>query len=365
MALIVKCRKCRRRVPQDATSCPACGSTAFRFIVDHYPAGRRGGRKQITLPEGTTLEGAIDMEGWMTAIKHKPLSATSPGSTVADLFPSYLDWYKIHRAPTSYTDIKYAWRRFDPILGRYQVREIAPEHFSLYQQLRKPTEKNRAANKDLDYFKGFLRWCRREKKIEVQKIEYEPLPYKRPLPVVLSPGEVSAFMKAAEVEPLWHAFFLCLYCLGFRLNEARNLKPGDFDFQNRAVKVRQKGGAEKILPLNKQVTAAVKRLVKVRACKPDDYLFVSRNGQGKPVRNVRVAIARICGRAGIEKRVTPHTFRHSVATNLMGNNVNASIIQKFLGHANLATTQWYSHVSMENLRAAQGMVSTNKRMKSP
>ncbi len=357
MALIIKCRKCRSRIPQDAITCPACSSTAFRFVVDYWPKGRRGGRKQITLPEGTTIQEAMATERAVKAVKHWPVVASSSFSTVADLFPDYLKWYKIHRAETSYRDVNLTWEKsIDPILGRFQARDISNEHISLYQQSRAGKVKNRTVNKELDYFSGFLKWCRRERKIDIPGIHYEKLPCSRPLPVVLSPEEVSRIMQAAEREPFYRTFFLCLYALGFRFSEVRFLKMENFDFENRAVKVKQKGGTEKILPLSDQVIEAVKDLIDLWPMKPGEYLFKMKSS-GKPIGDIRAAIKRNCKAAGVTKRVTPHIFRHSIASNLMAADVNASIIQKFLGHAQISSTQWYFHVSMGDLRRAQGLFS--------
>jgi integrase len=76
----------------------------------------------------------------------------------------------------------------------------------------------------------------------------ETLPHKRPVPMVLSPEEVPGILKAAE--PFYRAFFLCLYTLGLRMNEARQLKWEDIDFKAHAVRIQQKGGTRKILPLS-------------------------------------------------------------------------------------------------------------------
>ena len=76
----------------------------------------------------------------------------------------------------------------------------------------------------------------------------ETLPHKRPVPMVLSPEEVPGILKAAE--PFYRAFFLCLYTLGLRMNEARQLKWEDIDFKAHAVRIQQKGGTWKILPLS-------------------------------------------------------------------------------------------------------------------
>lgn len=366
MALIIKCRSCRRRAPKGAAACPACGSVAFCFYVDYWPKGRRGGRKKIALEEGIPEEAARRLEKSIMAAAHKPkISAASSLSTVADLFPDYLKWYKIHRAPTSHKDVNMTWEKsIRPILGEYQCGDISNEHFSLYQQTRSGKVKNRTINKELDYFSGFLKWCRREKRIDIPAIHYEKLPCKRPQPVILSPEEVARIMEAAEREPFYRAFFLCLYALGFRVNEVRLLRVEDFDFSARTVRVRQKGGTEKTLPLSEQVVEAVQDLTELWPMEPGSYLFALKRS-GAPVGDVRAAIARTCKRAGVTKKVTPHLFRHSIASHLMGSDVNASIIQKFLGHQQLATTQWYSHVSMGDLRRAQDLITRGESTARP
>ncbi len=330
----------------------------MRYGIDYWPSGRAGGRKLFTLPEGISPEAAKKAEATFKARK-STMAVDMHGATVADLFPDYLSWYKLHRAPTSYKDVSLSWEKtFQKILGSYQVRDISAEHMTIYQQARTGMEtvKNRTINKELDYFGGFLKYLRREKKIDIARIDYEKLPSKRPLPTILSAAEVAAIMQAAEREPFYRAFFLCLYALGFRVNEVRLLRVEDFDFASRTVRVRQKGGSEKTLPLSEQVVEAVKDLVELWPMEAGAYLFALKRS-GAPVGDVRAAIARTCKRAGVTKKVTPHLFRHSIASHLMGSDVNVSIIQKFLGHSQISTTQWYSHVSMGDLRRAQQLIT--------
>jgi len=171
----------------------------------------------------------------------------------------------------------------------------------------------------------------------------------------LSPDEVVRIVKAAEAEPFYKAFFLCLYALGFRFSEVRFLKMENFDFENSVVKVRQKGGSEKMEPISGQVIEAVRDLAELWPMAPGEYLFKLRK-TGKPIGDIRSAIKRICHLAGIIKHVTPHTFRHSIATHLMGAGVNASIVQRFLGHAQITTTQFYSHVFDRPFKTSTGFI---------
>jgi len=102
-------------------------------------------------------------------------------------------------------------------------------------------------------------------------------------------------------------FFLCLDTLGYRSSEARFLRLADFDFANHCVRVRQKGGNWKILPLNGQVIEAVHSLAKQQGSGPEDYIFLSSrtttpSEERKPIVDLRASIARICKAAGVTKR---------------------------------------------------------------
>lgn len=376
MALIIKCRKCSKRIPETATTCPACGSSERRYIVDYWPRGRNGGRKQLTLPaEVKSVAEAKELERSFLVIqqaRRAAITGASPKSTVTELFPDYLKWYSLHRAASTYKDVSRSWElNLKPIFGSYLVVSIATEHFSLYQQVRAKKVTNRTVNKELDYFKGFLHWCRRERHMDLKRIEHEELPCRRPLPIVLSPDEVARILTAAQAEPLYHALISCLYTLGLRISEARGLKWRDFDFENQSIRVQQKGGAWKILPINDQVSEALKKLESIQtlAAKKipkekrkemsDAYVFSVRKGE--PIQNIRNALARICERAGVTKKVNPHLFRHSIATHLMGADVNMRTIQQYLGHTQVATTEFYTHVALGHLRNAQKTVELYKK----
>lgn len=371
MALVVKCRKCGRKLrkqEQALQACPGCGAGDLRYIIDYWPRGRRGGRKQLTLPRDVTnKEAALAFERDFCAILSTRNDGKKPQarpSTVADLFPDYLDWYKLHRSASTWKDVSGAWERdLKRILGDYQVTEISGEHYLIYQKIRSGQVSARTVNKELDYFSGFLRWCRREKGLPVERVVYEGLPYNKPLPMVLSPGETARILEAAQAEPVYHALFGCLYLLGLRSAEARGIRIADLDFANRTVVVQQKGGAYKLLPINDRVIEAIRAAMvwregKVKSgkgWKATPYVFSVRK-DGEPIQNMRKAIARICAAAGVTKPVHPHLFRHSIATHLLGADVNLRTIQQYLGHTQISTTEVYTHVAMAHLRRAQDAI---------
>lgn len=333
-----------------------------RFIVDYRPHGRYGKRVRMPLPATITgIDEAREIEATLKAVIRKKQEApVVPSDAGVDgLFPDYISWYRMRRSPRSVEDLNYTYKRhISRIIGSEKITALNIAHVNLYQTMRRVDGVgNRTINKELDYISGFLRWCRETHSIPCS-VPRDRLPCKRPVPIVMTADEVSAIIKAAE--PLYRAFFLCLYSMGLRKAEARMLKWTDFDLRNKTVRVIQKGGSYKILPVSDSIIKALKVLPRStpREGKGEaqgGYVFQNRY-TGKPIYDVRDALRRACKKAGVTKKVTPHLFRHSVATHMIDKNINLRIIQLFLGHSAIGTTQWYTHVGAENLRDAQNQI---------
>lgn len=360
MSLVVHCKSCRIKIKAHTATCPACGSTEQRFDVDFFPEGRKGKRVRRPVPDG--IQDIEAARAYDENLRAATLEGRKPGdvkknltaATVSDLFSDYLSWYKDRRAKLSHKDVESVYENhLKDELGDVPVLALNRHHFTMYQHTRKASSvSNRTINKELDYFRGFMSWCRKEKGMEVRKFEYDQLPYSRPLPIVLSPGEVLSIVGAAE--PFYAAFFIFLYSLGLRKSEAQGMKWEDVDFANAQIRVIQKGGSYKMLPLNDWAEAALRELQsKIEGeIKPGHYVFASKRSGGKPIQNVRRAIDRACEKAGVTKHVHNHLFRHSIATHFMAGGINLRMIQKFLGHADRSATEFYTHVSLDHLRGA-------------
>jgi integrase len=308
-----------------------------RFIIDYWPYGRRGKRIRLPLPESvTTVEEAKAIEQDLKRAARGSAEEMIPvTATVNDLYPEYLEWFSIHRAARTHEDVSNVFEKnISRILGKEKADDINIHHINLYKRMRLADKVgNRTISKELSYFSGFLRWCERNGYIKQRQFRIEALPYKRPVPIVLSFDEVIRIIDAAE--PFYKAFLLCLYSLGFRRSEARFLKWEDIDYQNRLIRVKQKGGSYKVLPANRWLLSCLD------AIKPENakgYVFMSKR-TGRPILNINRALARTCEKAGVRKHVNAHLFRHSIATHLMGKNINLRVIQQYLGHARLETTE--------------------------
>jgi len=355
-----------------------------RPIVNYYPDGRYGKRMRIYLPEGTSEQEALDMESSLrnaARAKRRVASSEIPScATLNDLFPQYLQWYELHRARSSYLDIRGVYHtHLARHLGNEPVISLNRHHVDYYIRIRKKERgilnmtrraqenireqrkaegegspdrrrgeiSNRTITKELTYLSGFLKWCRDERGIGITALKIARLPYNRPLPMVLSPQEVLAIIEASE--PFYRAALVGLYTLGLRIGELRRLKWEDIDRENNAVRVRQKGGSWKMLPLGTWFLSCLDEIVDPGVNR--DVVF--RNPlTGNPLGDIRAAIQRAAKKAGIQKRVTPHLFRHSFATHLLTGGTNLRVIQQYLGHKKVSTTEFYMHVVLGHLRNA-------------
>ncbi len=178
------------------------------------------------------------------------------------------------------------------------------------------------------------------------------------LPEVLSYDEVEALLKAGSMDPKTGirdmAIIEVLYATGIRVSELCNLSLYDIDEQQ--VKVMGKGSKERIVPIGKRAVEAVDQYLNTqRSLYESDRnkaLFVSQ--RGRPLSRMAVwKIIKACARrAGITKNISPHTLRHSFASHLLNNGADLRIIQEMLGHAQIASTDRYTHLNSNHIRDA-------------
>lgn len=179
------------------------------------------------------------------------------------------------------------------------------------------------------------------------------------LPSYLSLEEVDRLLALPDAAMLLgsrdKAMIELLYSTGLRVSELVGLRAGDLDLQSGCVRCIGKGDKERLVPVGKQAVAAVQQYL--RDCRPrlvrghpTPYLFVNRRG-GKLSRVGFWKILRAYGkRAGLRGRLTPHKLRHSFATHLLERGADLRSVQLMLGHADISTTQIYTHVIQERLK---------------
>ncbi len=182
----------------------------------------------------------------------------------------------------------------------------------------------------------------------------------RRLPETLSVQDVDAMLAAPSVdEPLaWRdrAFLELAYGAGLRVSELCGLGLTDLLLNEGLVRVFGKGGKERLVPIGRGVIGAVSTYLHTLRPRLDRGKSGGRvllNARGEPLSRVGAwgIVKRCVRRAGITKRVTPHTLRHSFATHLLEGGADLRAVQEMLGHADLSTTQIYTHVDREYLRS--------------
>lgn len=166
------------------------------------------------------------------------------------------------------------------------------------------------------------------------------------LPVVLSVEEVRAILKAAPNERD-KAILEVLYGCGLRVSEVCSLKISEVYLKDMFVKVMGKGSKERLVPMAPSTASAIMDYLSVRpesdaGC--EDVLFLNRFGRALSRVAVFKMVKSVALVAGVDKNLSPHTFRHSFATHLIENGADLRVVQEMLGHESILTTEIYTHV---------------------
>lgn len=166
------------------------------------------------------------------------------------------------------------------------------------------------------------------------------------LPVVLSVEEVRAILKAAPNERD-RAILEVLYGCGLRVSEVCSLKISEVYLKDMFVKVMGKGSKERLVPMAPSTASAIMDYLSVRpesdaGC--EDVLFLNRFGMALSRVAVFKMVKSVALVAGVDKNLSPHTFRHSFATHLVENGADLRVVQEMLGHESILTTEIYTHV---------------------
>jgi integrase/recombinase XerD len=191
-------------------------------------------------------------------------------------------------------------------------------------------------------------------------LELPKLPKK--LPEVLSVEEIDMIIKELDMsKPEGQrnkAMLETLYCCGLRVSELVNLKISDVSFDEGYVKVIGKGNKQRIVPLGESTAKFIRIYMNEVRCHvaikktAEDILFLNKSGNKMSRVMVFLIIQKLKEKAGLHKKISPHTFRHSFATHLVEGGADLRAVQEMLGHESITTTEIYTHLNREYLRDA-------------
>ncbi len=150
------------------------------------------------------------------------------------------------------------------------------------------------------------------------------------------------------------AIILMLYYTGLRRSEVASLRLSDLDIATLTIRVTGKGNKERLVPINRGLQGVLEKYIKKRAefcCKiPSEFLFLGKNMDGLRGDSIYKIVRKVLGSNTTGARPSPHTLRHTFATQLLGSDVSIRTIQELLGHSSITSTQIYAHTTIEGLK---------------
>lgn len=264
----------------------------------------------------------------------------------------------------------HAYRRDLEDLDRYlsgQGRDFLSadaDHFRFYlQDQSRQGKSTRTVARRLAAIRALLRFLTTQgyDRLNVLTQLERPKP-ERPLPKVLSRSQVNQLIAAPNPKSSLFsrdvAILELLYASGLRATELCELKLRDINLQVGCVRVLGKGSKERIVPLGRAAAEAVSRYLVESRPKFDrggaEQLFLSRSG--KPLERIALwmIVEKYGRKSGLLKSISPHTLRHCFATHLLGGGADLRVVQELLGHSDISTTQIYTHVDQDRLKAVHG-----------
>lgn len=233
----------------------------------------------------------------------------------------------------------------EPMVQRYVAR--------LYDRGREKASQARS----LSGVKSFFNFLLISDRIESSPAEFVLTPkFGRHLPDVLTTGEIDRIIAAVDgttpKEIRDAAMLEVLYSCGLRVSELTSLRIRDLFFGEGYIRVTGKGDKQRLVPISSTARERIHRYLEVRrsARAGEETLFLNNRGSSLTRVMIFTILREAARRAGIEKKISPHTFRHSFATHLLEGGASIRQVQELLGHESILTTEIYTHLDDSHLR---------------
>jgi len=298
----------------------------------------------------------------------RPSSASALPAEMRSAVPQFLDYLQAECGLAGNTCR--AYRRDLTAFGAFlaerdysSLRQVTPALIEQFLRAQKAQEKSVASiARSLAAVRMFCRFCVLQRLMDADPSSaIEPPKKWSRLPTTLSDRDVRSLLEAPHPRQDRHwlrdrAMLAVLYATGVRAAELVGIRTGDVNFDLGVIRVLGKGGRERIVP----VAAAALELIAdyLRLARPapaerddEDVLFLSRSGRALARGDAFRIVRKYVRRAWLRGRIGPHTLRHCFATQLLTGGADLRSVQEMLGHADIATTQVYTHVDASRLKA--------------
>lgn len=277
----------------------------------------------------------------------------------------YLHYLKVERGLSENTIASYGidLKLFLEYLRKNDIpsfKQVNKEVIVNYMQAEKNNNKaNSSILRSVSSLRKFFQYLAQEKIIEKDPMLLIDTPKKKQhLPQVLTKEEVEKLLHSPNTGQVLglrdRAMLELMYATGLRISEIINLKLEDLHLTMGTLQTLGKGHKERIVPVGDEAIKWVNRYLeearpKLLKQKRSNYLFLNFHGNNLTRQGVWKNLKAEVRKAGIQKNITPHTLRHSFATHILENGADLRIVQELLGHADISTTQIYTHLSNKQL----------------
>ena len=275
----------------------------------------------------------------------------------------FLRYLEVERNVSSHTLYNYRidLKEFLTFLQRRRPQEVDYLQLRLYlTYLKERNLSRKSIARKLSCLRSFYHFLYREGKIKTDPTIGILTPkQERKLPLFLNEPEVNSLLDISFPDD-WtglrdRALLETLYSSGMRVGELVALETSSIDFFSGYAKLRGKGKKERIVPITETALKVLRDYLKTRPffdTKGTKGIFLSKRGTRLTTRSVARIMDKYVRLTSIQKKISPHVLRHSFATHLLDRGADLRAVQELLGHANLSTTQVYTHVTMERLKEA-------------
>jgi integrase/recombinase XerD len=281
-----------------------------------------------------------------------------PNAAALDAFGDAL-WLEDGLSKNTLSSYRRDLEQFAAFLKKTPLEKAREEDLFGFLALRKG--KATSAARMLSSLKRFYGWCLRERRIKADPtLKLDPPKRVPRFPKILSEADVEALLAAPDVNtPLGmrdRTMFEVLYAAGLRVSELVGLKVFEVNVDAGVLRVLGKGAKERLVPLGEEAVDWVRRYAKeprssLLKKKSSDHLFLTGRGAGMSRQAFWQNIKRYGARAVPGKHFSPHVLRHAFATHLINHGADLRVVQMLLGHADISTTQIYTHVARERMKA--------------
>lgn len=281
------------------------------------------------------------------------------------LIDEYLDYLGVERGLAANTLESYGrdLKQFSAYICSRSVTwaELESNHILIYlDSLKKQGKSTATVSRSLASIRSFFKFLSHEGKISVDPAaELDSPKVEKKLPSVLNLQEVESLLYRPDGStPAGirdRAMFEVLYATGIRVTELVSLTMGDVNLDAGFIRCLGKGNKERIVPLGSVAIKALRTYLasgrpKLVRSKDVRSLFVNHHGRQLTRQGFWKLLKKYARESGIDANITPHTLRHSFATHLLENGADLRAVQEMLGHADISTTQIYTHVTKTRLR---------------